>query len=186
MSGRRTRQHFLNRKKTKELFRGIFARDNGKGVVGNSRPFRGFPRRQPDLPLHALGQPDAQHFGWQRPCYLLGEGYAKTFAELMDSTEWDQYGVGNYEKCADCMVHSGFEATAVIDSIKHPLKAVGRDRGPEDRGRHGPGDRPLETSGRRISSSRRHVEQAMAEMAHEPKRGARHGGSGKTPSVAAE
>ena len=45
-------------------------------------------------------------FGWQRPCYLLGEGYAKTFRELMDETDWDRYGVGNYEKCADCMVHS--------------------------------------------------------------------------------
>ena len=52
-------------------------------------------------------------FGWQRPCYLLGEGYAETFKELMEETDWDAYGIGNYEKCANCMVHSGFEATAV-------------------------------------------------------------------------
>jgi hypothetical protein len=64
-------------------------------------------------------------FGWQRPCYLLGEGYAKTFRELMDETDWDLYGAGNYEKCADCMVHSGFEATAVQDAVRHPLKALG-------------------------------------------------------------
>ena len=51
-------------------------------------------------------------FGWQKPCYLLGEGYAKTFTELMEDTEWDKYGVGKYEKCADCMVHCGFEGTA--------------------------------------------------------------------------
>ena len=63
-------------------------------------------------------------FGWQKPCYLLGEGYAKTFRELMDDTEWEKYGVGNYEKCADCMVHSGFEASAVKDMIQHPLKAM--------------------------------------------------------------
>ena len=63
-------------------------------------------------------------FGWQKPCYLLGEGYAKTFKELMDDTAWDDYGVGNYEKCADCMVHSGFEASAVTDIMKHPLKAL--------------------------------------------------------------
>ena len=50
-------------------------------------------------------------FGWQRPCYLLGEGYVPTFKQLMDETNWDAYGVGNYEKCADCMVHCGFEAT---------------------------------------------------------------------------
>jgi len=47
----------------------------------------------------------------QRPCYLLGEGYAKTFRELMEETDWDAYGTGNYEKCANCMVHSGYEAT---------------------------------------------------------------------------
>jgi hypothetical protein len=63
-------------------------------------------------------------FGWQRPCYLLGEGYAATFKELMDSTDWDKYGVGNYEKCADCMVHSGFEASAVTDAMSHPLKVL--------------------------------------------------------------
>ena len=63
-------------------------------------------------------------FGWQKPCYLLGEGYAKTFKELMEDTDWDKYGVGNYEKCADCMVHCGFEATAVTDMIQHPLKAL--------------------------------------------------------------
>ena len=63
-------------------------------------------------------------FGWQRPCYLLGEGYAKTFKELMEDTDWDAYGTGNYEKCADCMVHSGFEATAVMDAVTRPWKAA--------------------------------------------------------------
>ena len=64
-------------------------------------------------------------FGWQKPCYLLGEGYAATFRELMDTTEWDKYGVGKYEKCADCMVHCGFEASAVKDMVRRPLKALG-------------------------------------------------------------
>ena len=59
------------------------------------------------------GNPTRTYFGWQRPCYLLGEGYTKTFKELMETTDWDRYGTGNYEKCADCMVHSGYEATAV-------------------------------------------------------------------------
>ena len=63
-------------------------------------------------------------FGWQKPCYLLGEGYAKTFKELMEDTDWDDYGTGNYEKCADCMVHSGFEATAVVDSVRKPWKPL--------------------------------------------------------------
>jgi hypothetical protein len=63
-------------------------------------------------------------FGWQKPCYLLGEGYAKTFTELMEGTEWAKYGVGKYEKCANCMVHCGFEGTAATDAIKHPLKML--------------------------------------------------------------
>jgi hypothetical protein len=71
------------------------------------------------------GNPARTVFGWQRPCYLVGEGYVKTFKELMEDTDWDAYGVGNYEKCADCMVHSGFEATAVADTFSHPLKALG-------------------------------------------------------------
>jgi hypothetical protein len=63
-------------------------------------------------------------FGWQKPCYLLGEGYVGSFKELMEETDWDGYGTGNYEKCADCMVHCGYEATAVMDSVTHPLKAL--------------------------------------------------------------
>ncbi len=57
-------------------------------------------------------------FGWQKPCYLLQEGYAKTFAELLDSTAWDNYGAKSRNpKCADCMVHSGYEASAVNDTF---------------------------------------------------------------------
>ena len=71
------------------------------------------------------GNPTRTIFGWQKPCYLLGEGYAKTFNELMNETDWDAYGTGNYEKCADCMVHCGYEASAVNDAVAHPLKALG-------------------------------------------------------------
>jgi hypothetical protein len=63
-------------------------------------------------------------FGWQKPCYLLGEGYVQTFKELMEDTKWDDYGVGNYEKCADCMVHCGFEGTAVKATLSNPLRAA--------------------------------------------------------------
>ncbi len=71
-----------------------------------------------------MGQPNAQHIWLAKPCYLLGEGYAKTFKELMEDTEWDKYGTGNYEKCADCMVHCGYEPTAVMDTVKHPLRPL--------------------------------------------------------------
>ena len=64
-------------------------------------------------------------FGWQKPCYLLvGEGYVKTYRELMEETEWERYGTGRNPKCNDCMVHCGYEATAVNDAFRSPLKAL--------------------------------------------------------------
>jgi hypothetical protein len=70
------------------------------------------------------GMPTRNIFGWQKPCYLLGEGYAKTFKELMDGTDWDSYGTGRYEKCANCMAHCGYEATAADAMMKHPFEAL--------------------------------------------------------------
>jgi hopanoid biosynthesis associated radical SAM protein HpnH len=119
--------HFLNRRKTKELFRDIFKRGNGakKWSFSQSSLFLDFLAGNQNYHCTPWGNPTRNYFGWQRPCYLLGEGYAKTFTELMSETDWDAYGTGNYEKCADCMVHSGYEATAVMDAVKHPLKALG-------------------------------------------------------------
>ena len=119
-------QHFLNRTKTKELFRDILARGNGgrKWPFSQSIMFLNFLAGNETYHCTPWGNPTRTVFGWQKPCYLLGEGYAKTFRELMDDTEWDKYGVGNYEKCADCMVHCGFEASAVKDMMQHPLKAL--------------------------------------------------------------
>ena len=119
-------QHFLNRTATKELFRGIFKRGNGgkNWSFSQSSLFLDFLAGNQTYKCTPWGNPTRTVFGWQKPCYLLGEGYAKTFKELMEETDWDSYGVGNYEKCADCMVHSGFEATAVNDSISNPLKLL--------------------------------------------------------------
>ena len=118
--------HFLNRRKTKELFRGIFRAKNGvKWSFSQSGLFLDFLAGNQNYHCTPWGNPTRTYFGWQRPCYLVGEGYVKTFKELMETTDWDSYGTGNYEKCADCMVHSGYEATAVVDAVKHPLKALG-------------------------------------------------------------
>jgi hopanoid biosynthesis associated radical SAM protein HpnH len=119
-------EHFLNREKTKTLFRGILSRGDGgrKWPFSQSTLFLNFLAGNEAYKCTPWGNPTRTVFGWQKPCYLLGEGYAKTFKELMEDTAWDDYGVGNYEKCADCMVHSGFEATAVADTVKHPLKAA--------------------------------------------------------------
>ena len=119
-------QHFLNRSRTKALFRDIFRRGEGgkKWAFNQSGLFLDFLAGNQSYHCTPWGNPTRTVFGWQRPCYLLGEGYAETFKQLMDETDWDAYGTGNYEKCADCMVHSGYEATAVTDAVKKPWKAL--------------------------------------------------------------
>ena len=92
------------------------------------------------------------------------EGYAKTFKELMDDTEWDKYGVGNYEKCADCMVHSGFEASAVADTVKHPLRALSvMVRGVRTDGPMAP-DIPIDKQRPAEFVFTEHVEEKLAEI----------------------
>ncbi len=183
-----TQEHFLNRQKTKELFREVFAKGKGHGwKFGNSPLFLDFLAGNQTYECTPWGNPTRNIFGWQRPCYLLGEGYVKTFAELMDTTEWDKYGTGNYEKCADCMVHCGFEATAAIDAFAKPWKMVGAMlRGPRTEGPMAP---EIDLSKQRPADYvfSKHVEKTMAELAHEPPpaKGAKHGGSGST-RVAAE
>jgi hopanoid biosynthesis associated radical SAM protein HpnH len=115
-------EHFLNRLRTKQLFRDIFKRGSRRWSFNQSALFLDFLAGNQSYRCTPWGNPTRNFFGWQRPCYLLGEGYAATFKELMEETDWDAYGTGNYEKCANCMVHSGYEATAVMDSVRNPLK----------------------------------------------------------------
>jgi hopanoid biosynthesis associated radical SAM protein HpnH len=119
-------EHFLTRTRTKQLFRDILRRGRGGRAwsFSQSSLFLDFLAGNEEYRCTPWGNPTRNVFGWQRPCYLLGEGYAQTFRELMDETDWDAYGTGNYEKCANCMVHSGYEATAVTDAVRHPLKAL--------------------------------------------------------------
>ena len=118
-------KNFLKRKKTKKLFRDIFKLGKGKKwVFSQSSLFLDFLAGNQNYKCTPWGNPTRNIFGWQKPCYLLAEGYVKTFDELINDTEWEKYGTGNYEKCANCMVHCGYEPTAAEDSIKNPLKAL--------------------------------------------------------------
>ncbi|MGH6959482.1 MAG: adenosyl-hopene transferase HpnH, partial [Dongiaceae bacterium] len=118
-------QHFLNRQKTRELFRDIFRRDRErKWRFSQSSLFLDFLAGNQTYHCTPWSNPTRNVFGWQKPCYLLGEGYVRTFRELMETTEWDSYGTGRYEKCADCMVHCGYEGTAVDDTFTRPWKAL--------------------------------------------------------------
>jgi hopanoid biosynthesis associated radical SAM protein HpnH len=118
-------QHFLNRQKTRELFRDIFRRDRRrKWRFSQSSLFLDFLAGNQTYHCTPWSNPTRNVFGWQKPCYLLGEGYVRSFKELMETTEWDSYGTGRYEKCADCMVHCGYEGTAVDDTFARPWKAL--------------------------------------------------------------
>jgi len=120
-------EYFLKRTQTKNIFREVFrlGRQNGrKWMFNQSSLFLDFLAGNQQYECTPWGNPTRNVFGWQKPCYLIGEGYVKTFKELMDNTDWDSYGTGKYEKCADCMVHCGFEPTAVADTVAHPLKAL--------------------------------------------------------------
>lgn len=112
---------FLKREQTKELFRKILAplREGRRTWTFNQSPlFLDFLEGKLEYQCTPWGNPNYTIFGWQRPCYLMSEGgYAKTFKELMEDTDWDRYGVGKNPKCANCMVHSGYEPTAVTDSM---------------------------------------------------------------------
>jgi hopanoid biosynthesis associated radical SAM protein HpnH len=117
--------HFLNRRKTKELFRDVFALGEGKRWnFIHSALFLDFLAGNQTFHCTPWGMPTRNIFGWQKPCYLLGEGYTKTFTELMETTDWDSYGTGAYEKCANCMAHCGYEATAAEAMFSSPLKAI--------------------------------------------------------------
>ena len=117
--------HFLNRTKTKQLFRDIFKlQGKTEWRFTQSVLFLDFLAGNQQYTCTPWGNPTRNIFGWQRPCYLLSEGYADSFDQLMSETQWDQYGTGKYEKCANCMVHCGYEPTSVNDVISHPLKAL--------------------------------------------------------------
>lgn len=117
---------FLKRNGSRQLFRDIFKRGKDKKWRFNqSSLYLDFLAGNQTYHCTPWGNPTRNVFGWQKPCYLLvGEGYAPTFKALLEETEWDRYGTGVNPKCADCMVHSGYEATAVNDTLKSPLKAL--------------------------------------------------------------
>ena len=158
-------EHFLRRQNTRQLFRDIFRLGRGrKWQFNNSSLFLDFLAGNQSYLCTPWGKPTRSVFGWQRPCYLLGEGYTRTFQELMDTTDWDRYGTGNYEKCADCMVHSGYEATAAMDAVRHPLKAIAAAlRGPKTDGPMAP-DVSLARQRPAEYVHARHVEKAMQQI----------------------
>ncbi|MBP1623138.1 MAG: Radical domain protein, partial [Acidobacteria bacterium] len=111
-------QHFLGRAETKRLFRKILGERKKNWRFNQSPLFLRFLMGLREYPCTPWGMPSYGLFGWQKPCYLLQDGYHESYAELLERTDWSQYGAesGN-PRCADCMVHSGYEASAVNDTF---------------------------------------------------------------------
>jgi hopanoid biosynthesis associated radical SAM protein HpnH len=114
--------HFLQREQTRALFRQILApyKAGQKAWDFNHNPlFLDFLTGEQDYECTPWGSPSYSVLGWQKPCYLMNEGHVKTFEELIDDTDWSQYGrsSGN-PKCRDCMVHCGYEPTAAMEAMQ--------------------------------------------------------------------
>jgi len=129
---------FLGRAASKRLFRDIFRagrRGGSRWRFTNSSLFLDFLAGNQTYQCTPWSNPTYNLFGWQRPCYLLDEGYASSFRSLMEDTDWERYGVGRNARCDNCMAHCGYEGTAVEDMLAHPLKALRVSlRGPRVRG----------------------------------------------------
>lgn len=117
-------QHFLKKQKSRQFFKEVFSNPKSSWKFNQSPNFIKFLTGDVDYQCTPWGNPTRNVFGWQKPCYLLGEGYVKSFKELMETTEWDKYGAGRHEKCADCMVHCGYEPSAVVDSFSSVRKLM--------------------------------------------------------------
>ena len=130
---------FLGRGQSKQLFREIFALGKQRArrwEFNQSSLFLDFLAGNQTYQCTPWSNPTYNVFGWQRPCYLRAdEGYAASYRELMEETDWSHYGVGRDPRCDNCMAHCGFEGTAIEDTFRHPLKALGVTlRGPRVEG----------------------------------------------------
>jgi hopanoid biosynthesis associated radical SAM protein HpnH len=120
--------HFPGVTQTRALFSAAFADGRRKKWRLNHTPlFLDFLEGKVDFQCTPWGIPSYSIFGWQRPCYLMSDGYAKTYKELIETTDWSRYGRGNDDRCANCMAHCGYEPTAVLastSSLKQSLRAL--------------------------------------------------------------
>jgi hopanoid biosynthesis associated radical SAM protein HpnH len=121
-------EHWLTVERTRRLFREAFADGRRRKWRLNHSPlFLDFLEGKVEYSCTAWGIPSYSVLGWQRPCYLLSEGYAPTYRDLLETTDWDAYGRGRNEKCANCMAHCGYEPTAIVataSSLKQSLRAT--------------------------------------------------------------
>jgi hopanoid biosynthesis associated radical SAM protein HpnH len=120
-------EHFLGVEQTHKLFRDAFAGKRKKWRLNHSPLFLDFLEGQTEFACTAWGVPSYSVLGWQRPCYLMADGYASSYRELVETTDWDAYGRGKDPRCANCMAHCGYEPSSVIatmGSLKESMRAL--------------------------------------------------------------
>jgi hopanoid biosynthesis associated radical SAM protein HpnH len=121
-------EHFLGVQETRELFAKAFANGRRRRWRLNHSPlFLDFLEGKVDYECTAWGIPSYSLFGWQRPCYLMNDGYVQTYKELVETTDWSKYGRGKDPRCANCMAHCGYEPSAVIataGSLRESIRAM--------------------------------------------------------------
>ena len=118
-------EHFLPTDQTKAVFRDAFADGRRKRWRLNHSPlFLDFLEGKVDFACTAWGVPSYSVLGWQKPCYLMSDGYTSTYQELIETTDWESYGRGRDERCANCMAHCGYEPTAVVATLRSPRQIV--------------------------------------------------------------
>jgi hopanoid biosynthesis associated radical SAM protein HpnH len=111
--------HFLNTRTSHKLFADAFGDGRRKHWRLNHSPlFLDFLEGKVDYQCTPWGVPSYSVFGWQRPCYLMADGYTETYQELIETTDWDSYGRGRDSRCANCMAHCGYEPSAVLATTK--------------------------------------------------------------------
>ena len=118
-------EHFPGVEQTRRLFRSAFADGRRRRWRLNHSPlYLDFLEGRTDYQCTAWGIPSYSIFGWQRPCYLMSDGYASSYKELLEETDWDHYGRGRDPRCDNCMAHCGYEPTAVSEAVRAPHKAL--------------------------------------------------------------
>jgi hopanoid biosynthesis associated radical SAM protein HpnH len=117
--------HFLGVTQTRELFHKVFADGRRRRWRLNHSPlFLDFLEGKRDFDCTAWGIPSYSLLGWQRPCYLMGDSYAPSYADLLETTDWDAYGRGRDPRCANCMAHCGYEPSAVIATTRSLRESI--------------------------------------------------------------
>ncbi len=119
------RDNFISVERSRALFAAAFSEGRRKHWRLNHSPlFLDFLEGKRDFDCTAWAIPSYSVFGWQKPCYLMADGYAETYRQLIDETKWEDYGRGRDPRCANCMAHCGYEPTAVVESMSHPIQAL--------------------------------------------------------------